>query len=103
MLSTAPDPETAEDLARTLVERGLAACVSLLPGIRSIYRWKGEVETAEEVLLLVKTTAARLPEIERALAERHPYEVPECLAVAPAHVERKYLDWLVGETRRAGS
>ena len=101
VLTTAPDRQVAERIARELVGRKLAACVSLLPSIRSVYRWKGAVEEADEVLLVVKTTAARLPELERALAEIHPYELPECVAIAPEHVEAKYLAWLADETRPA--
>jgi periplasmic divalent cation tolerance protein len=101
VMTTAPDRAAAEKIARELVHKGLAACVSLVPSVRSIYRWKGEVEEADEVLLLAKTEAARLRELERALAEIHPYEVPECLVLAPEHVEAKYLAWLVDGTRRS--
>jgi periplasmic divalent cation tolerance protein len=103
VLSTVPDRGVAERIARDLVGRRLAACVSLLPSVRSVYRWKGTVEEADEVLLVVKTTAARIPELERRLAEIHPYELPEFVALAPQHVEAKYLAWLADETRRAGS
>ena len=98
VLTTAPDRPTGERIARALVERSLAACVNLVPGLRSIYRWKGAIEEADEVLLVVKTTAARAAELERALAELHPYEVPELVAIEPARVEAKYLAWLVAET-----
>jgi periplasmic divalent cation tolerance protein len=103
LLTTAPDRAVAERIARELVDRGLAACVNLLPAVRSLYRWKGRVEEADEVLLLAKTTAARVPEIERALAEIHPYELPECVVISPERVEEKYLAWLVGETRPRGT
>jgi periplasmic divalent cation tolerance protein len=98
VLSTAPDRGAAERIARELVGRRLAACVSFLPSVRSVYRWKGAVEEADEVLLVVKTTAARIPELERALAEIHPYELPEFVAIAPEHVEAEYLAWITGET-----
>jgi periplasmic divalent cation tolerance protein len=103
VLTTAPDRGVAERIARDLVGRKLAACVSLLPSIRSVYRWKGTVEEAEEVLLVVKTTAGRIRELERRLAEIHPYELPEFVALAPEHVEAKYLAWLADETRPTGS
>ncbi|SRR5258706_11808735 len=103
VLTTAPDRGVAERIARELVGRRLAACVSLLPSVRSVYRWKGTVEEADEVLLVVKTTAARIPELERRLAEIHPYELPEFVALAPAHVEAKYLAWLAEGTGPAGS
>jgi len=98
VLTTAPDRETATRIARGLVERSLAACANLLPGVRSIYRWQGRIEESDEILLVLKTTQARVDELERALLELHPYEVPECVVFAPFHVEAKYLAWLVGET-----
>jgi periplasmic divalent cation tolerance protein len=100
VLSTAPDREIAERIARGLVERGLAACVSLVPGVRSVYRWKGEIEGAEEVLLVAKTVAERLEGLEKALKELHPYEVPEVVALEADRVEASYLAWLVESTRR---
>lgn len=98
VLTTAPDRGVAERIARGLVERRLAACVSFLPSMRSVYRWKCDVEEADEFWLIAKTTAGKLVELERALAELHPYEVPECVALAPDRVEAKYLAWLVRES-----
>src|SRR5260221_3367894 len=98
VLVIAPDLASARALARGLVERRLAACVNLVPGLESIYRWKGAVETSSEVLLLVKTAAGRLAALEGFLAAEHPYDVPECIALQPAHVERAYLDWLLAES-----
>jgi len=102
VVSTAPDVERARALARALVEERLAACVSFQPGLASVYRWKGAVEEATEVLLLIKTTAERLPELERAFARLHPYEVPEFIAFEPTHVAAPYLAWLVAELERQG-
>ena len=85
----------ARAFARALVERRLAACVNLLP-VTSVYRWQGTVEEEPEVLLVVKTGADRLAELEAALAD-HPYDVPELVALRPAHVEPAYLAWLLGE------
>ncbi|MBK7643540.1 MAG: divalent-cation tolerance protein CutA [Planctomycetes bacterium] len=98
VLVTAPEIGVARALARGLLERRLAACVNLLPGLESHYRWKGALESASEVLLLVKTRAAHLPRLEAFLAQEHPYECPECIALEPAHVERSYLEWLLAET-----
>lgn len=91
---TAPERELALALARRMVEGRLAACAQVLPGLASVYRWEGRVQEESEVLLLVKTTAARLPELEAWLRENHPYDTPECLAWAPARVEARYLAWL---------
>ena len=98
VLITAPDASTARVLARALVERSLAACVNLVPGVTSIYRWKGALEEQSEVLMIAKTTAARVHELEALLIELHPYDVPECVVLEPAHVEAKYLRWLIEAT-----
>ena len=97
VLVTAPDREVALELARELVGRRLAACVNLVPGVTSVYRWEGAVQEDPEVLLVCKTTAARIEAFERALAELHPYDVPECVALAPDSVEAGYLSWLRGQ------
>ena len=99
ILSTCPDADTAQRLARTLVEERLAACVNLLPGVSSTYRWRGEVEQATEVQLLAKTTADRRVALIARLAELHPYELPEILAVETAAGLPAYLDWVAAETR----
>jgi periplasmic divalent cation tolerance protein len=91
---TAPDREVALRLARGLVERRLAACAQVLPGLTSVYRWQGAVQEESEVLLLVKSTAARLDALEAWVREAHPYDTPECLALAPERVEPRYLAWL---------
>ena len=93
-----PDRAAALKLARALVERRLAACVNVLDGCTSIYRWQGDVEEASEVPVLVKTRAARYPELERALRELHPYELPEIVAVPLVRGLPDYLDWVVEET-----
>ena len=102
VLTTAPDRRAAARLARAFVGRRAAACVNVLPGVRSVYRWQGRVEQADELLLVIKTTAGRVREIERLLADLHPYDVPECVVLAPDHVERKYLAWLCAEASPAG-
>ena len=92
-LSTAPDEACARDLARALVERRLAGCVNWTP-VRSAYRWEGEVREEGEVLLLIKTDRARLDELRRELGERHPYELPELIAVPIGDGSEAYLQWL---------
>ncbi len=94
VVSTVADEAAARKLARELVERRLVACVTCLPGATSVYRWEGAVQEDAEVVLLAKTTAARVPELERAFAELHPYKVPEMLVLEPAHVGAAYLAWL---------
>jgi periplasmic divalent cation tolerance protein len=94
VLTTCPDEVAAERIARALVEAGLAACVSRMPGLRSTYRWKGRVEDEPEVLLLIKTVATRFQELEMRLKSLHPYEVPEIIAVPIAKGSLDYLSWL---------
>jgi periplasmic divalent cation tolerance protein len=91
-LSTAP-PHLAADLARSLVEEGLAACVNLVPGVRSIYRWKGAVQDDPESVLIIKAPAGRLPALAARLEALHPYEVPELLVLAPEAALGPYLAW----------
>ena len=98
MLVTAPDEAVAERLSRALLERRLVACCNLVGGVRSLYRWEGRVEDAREVLIVAKTTRRRIAELEQAVAELHPYDVPEFVVLDPAHVAGPYLDWLRGET-----
>ena len=94
VLSTVGKAEDAERIGRALVERGLAACVNVLPAVTSIYRWKGKLEKEEERLLLIKTRADRFAALERALVSLHPYEVPEVIALPIADGHRPYLAWL---------
>ena len=96
---TCPDATTAARLARTLVDERLAACVNAIGGVASTYRWNGAVETAEEVLLVIKTTADRLEAMQARLVAEHPYDVPEVLALDPAAGYAPYLAWLDRETR----
>ena len=103
ILSTCPDADTAQRLARILVEERLAACVSLLPGAVSTYRWQGRVEQATEVQLLAKTPADRRDALMARLAELHPYDLPEIRAVETAAGLPAYLDWVTAETRTDAS
>jgi periplasmic divalent cation tolerance protein len=96
---TVPDTETGAWLARALVGESLAACVNVVPGVRSVYRWKGAVEDAGEALLVVKTVAGRLDALCGRIRELHPYDVPEVVAVAVVGGSEAYLDWVRGEVR----
>jgi len=92
VLCTFPDLDQARQIGAALVERQVAACVNLLPGVESIYRWEGKVERAGEVLGVIKTT--RYPELEAAIRELHPYEVPEILALPAVAGLPEYLKWM---------
>lgn len=96
--SACPNVETARRIADALVEERLAACVSMLPGMASTYRWQGAIERAEEVLLVAKTVAERREALQARLVELHPYELPEVIAVEAAALP-DYFDWIARETR----
>lgn len=98
VLCTCPTAEEAERLAGALLEARLAACVTRLPGAQSWYRWQGAVESAQEWLLLIKTTAERYETLERTLASLHSYEVPEILAFEASAGLPAYLTWIDQET-----
>ncbi len=98
VLATFPNSEVARQIGTHWVESQLAACVNLLPGAESIYRWEGKTEVSAELLALVKTTRRRLPELEASLRDRHPYELPEFLVLAPECGSDAYLAWVRGET-----
>ncbi len=98
VLTTAANPEEARRLARTLVEERLAACATLIPGVESIYRWKGQVESAAETMVLIKTEVGQLEALEKRLHELHSYETPEFLVVKVEAGSRSYLDWLKAGT-----
>lgn len=94
VLSTVAHAEHAERIAHALVERRLAACVNVVPGVVSVYRWKGAVERDEERLLVIKTRAARLPALREALVALHPYELPELVALPIEAGHEPYLAWI---------
>jgi periplasmic divalent cation tolerance protein len=100
VLTNLPDLASAEKLAHALVESRAAACVNVLAPCHSIYRWQGAVETAQEIPLLIKTTAASYPRIEEIVRAQHPYDVPELIATPITHGLPAYLDWLATETER---
>lgn len=98
VLTTCPDPATADRIARTLVQERLAACGNVVPGVTSIYRWEGRIETAGECLLILKTRAERLAALAARLDEIHPYDVPEVLALPVEAGATAYLRWVREET-----
>ena len=98
---TAPDEATATRLADQLVEQRLAACVNIVARVTSVYRWQGRIERDEEQLLIAKTHRARVAAINACLAEAHPDDVPECIAVDISDGSPAYLEWLAAETRSA--
>jgi len=100
VLTNVPDEAAACALARRLVEQSVAACVNILPKVRSVYRWQGALEEAEEVRLFIKTTQLRYLELEVAIKDAHPYLVPEIIAVPVMAGLPAYLKWVEEETGR---
>jgi periplasmic divalent cation tolerance protein len=94
ILCTCPDAEFADKLAGALISQKLAACVNILPGVRSVYEWQGKVEIAQEHLLLIKSHQDRYAAIEAALKDLHPYQLPEIIAVAIERGSLDYLKWI---------
>jgi len=99
VLTTLPDQETAENLARGLVDARVAACVNILAPCRSIYRWRGEIRTEGEVPMLIKTSQNAYPALENWLRQAHPYELPEIVAVPVEAGLNAYLGWIAQETQ----
>ena len=95
-LTTGPDAETLAEIGRRVVENRLAACVNVLDGVTSVYRWRGRIEEEGEALAIIKTTESRLDELERSVLELHPYEEPEFIALPVLSGSAGYLDWVVG-------
>lgn len=96
ILTTCASREEAERIARSLVEKRLAACVNIVPGLTSIYRWQHAVESASEILLLIKTRSTLVEAVEAAVGTLHSYEVPEFLVLTPESAGEPYLRWLLG-------
>ncbi|MGB8883109.1 MAG: divalent-cation tolerance protein CutA [Azonexus sp.] len=97
VLTNCPDEESANAIALALVEERLAACVSILPRVQSVYRWQGAVESATEIPLFIKSTPTNYPALEAAIRDRHPYKVPEIIALAVERGLPAYLDWVTTE------
>ncbi len=98
VLVTTPDATVASRLARDLVDRKLAACCNLISGIQSIYRWEGKTCEEPEILLVIKSTSDLFADLEIAVRESHPYDVPEIIALPIQHGSAPYLNWLVQST-----
>jgi periplasmic divalent cation tolerance protein len=97
VLSTASSAAEAEAIARRLVEERLAACVNVVTGVRSFYRWKGKIENSPEWLLVIKSSRGRFEELRAALEKLHSYEVPEAIALPVVEGAENYLNWMEGE------
>ena len=102
VLMTAPSAEVAASMARDVVEGGLAACVNLVPGVRSIYRWEGRTCDDPEVLCVIKTRADRFAELRARIVALHPYEVAEVIGLPIAEGSTPYLSWIDSVCRRPG-
>jgi len=99
VITNVPDRATAERIADTLVTDGVAACINILTGCTSIYRWEGKLNHTEEVPLLIKTTRAAYPRLEETLRKLHPYALPELIALPVSTGLPEYLNWVVQETQ----
>jgi periplasmic divalent cation tolerance protein len=97
VLSACASAEEAQRLARALVEKRLAACVNMIPGIRSIYRWKDAIQEDEEVLLVIKTSRTLMEEVKDEIEHLHSYEVPEIIALPVVDGSERYLAWMSRE------
>ena len=97
VLTNLPDNDSAQRMAHSLVENHAAACVNILPGCHSVYRWQGKIESASEVPLLIKTTRAAYPRLEELIRSQHPYELPEIITVSDVGGLPAYLQWVVNE------
>ncbi len=98
VLVTAPDPDKAAAIARVLIDQRLAACGNVVPGVRSIYRWEGQIRDEKETLLMLKTTAAQFEALRESVLELHPYAVPEVIALRVEAGSAPYLAWIEAET-----
>jgi len=94
ILNTCPDQQTADSIAAALVEEGLAACVNIVPGVQSVYRWRGKIERQGEYLLLIKARSDAFSSVSARIIELHPYELPEVIAVTIENGFQPYLDWI---------
>ena len=102
VLVTVPDEETGLSIARTLIQERLAACVNLVPGLRSLYLWQGKVEDDQELLLIIKTRQDLLESLTARVQALHPYDVAEVVALAVEGGSQAYLDWVAAETGPKG-
>jgi periplasmic divalent cation tolerance protein len=100
IMTNVPDADVAQRIAQALVEQRLAACVNILPGVKSVYRWQGVVEESNEHTLLIKAARLRYAEVEAAIKALHPYQLPEVIAVPVAAGLPAYLAWIEQETKK---
>jgi periplasmic divalent cation tolerance protein len=100
VLTTVEKTDEGEQLARLIVESELAACVQILPPMTSIYRWEGKLEKASEILLLIKTTRAAYPALEKLIIQNHSYQIPEIISLTVEKGLKDYLDWLTISVRK---
>lgn len=100
VLTNAPDLVTAQLLARKLVELRLTACVNVMPAVQSIYRWQGQIDEATEVTLLIKTTQQQYNQLQQAIMDLHPYELPEIIATPIVAAYTPYLTWIADQTAK---
>jgi periplasmic divalent cation tolerance protein len=96
VLTTFANADDAAKAVRILVDEQIIACGTILPGARSIYRWKAAIEDSEEAVVLLKTSAERFPDLEERLRAIHPYETPEVIALDPTAVSKDYAHWVIG-------
>ncbi|WP_455208269.1 divalent-cation tolerance protein CutA [Kaarinaea lacus] len=94
VLSTCPNLEAAESIAMSLIENNLAACVNIIAGLTSVYKWQGNIEKSQEHLLIAKTSVAAYPAVESAILDRHPYELPEIISIPLNNGLTNYLSWI---------
>lgn len=98
VFSTCPTQQSAEEMAQHLIELRLAACVNILPNLKSIYRWQGNIETATEFLMIIKTSSDNYQKLEEVLRKIHPYNTPEIIALPISQALPDYLQWVVNNT-----
>lgn len=103
VLSTISDTSAASHIAHQLLEERLIACANIVPGVTSVYRWKGEVKTDAEVLMILKTRTAMLEQLEQRIQELHPYEVPEIISLPSGWTSEPYARWVLAESRGTSS
>uniref|UniRef100_A0A0N4ZJW3 Divalent-cation tolerance protein CutA n=1 Tax=Parastrongyloides trichosuri TaxID=131310 RepID=A0A0N4ZJW3_PARTI len=100
---TVPKMEVAKTIARNVVESKLAACVNIIPGVTSVYSWKGNIEEDQELLLIIKTKTNLLEELKKEIVKIHPYEVPEFISLPIEHGSEPYLKWIGEQTKNLES
>ena len=98
VLVTAPDADTGARIARALLDERLAACINLVPGVRSLYRWQGSIEDDAEVLMVIKASAQRCEALAARVKDLHPYDLPEVIALPVEGGSLAYLDWVIAES-----